>query len=142
MATLRIASNIAIPLSELEFTFVRSSGPGGQNVNKLNTKAVMRWNVTESPGLPEGVRSRFLQRYQRRITTGGELVLSSQRYRHQQRNADDCLQRLQSMIEAVAKPPTPRRPTHRSRASIENRLQKKRHKSQKKQQRRVTRFED
>ena len=142
MTTLRISHNIAIPMTELDFSYVRSSGPGGQNVNKLNTKAVMRWNVTESPTLPEGVRTRFLDRYQRRITTGGELILSSQRYRHQQQNADDCLLRLQSMIEAVAKPPKPRRPTKRSRASIEERLKKKRHKSQKKQQRKIPRIDD
>lgn len=142
MTTLRIGPNIAIPLSELEFSFVRSSGPGGQNVNKLNTKAVMRWNVDESPELPEGVKSRFRARYRNRITTGGELVLSSQRYRHQQRNVDDCLERLRSMIAAVATPPTPRRPTRRSRGSIESRLRSKRHHSEKKQRRRTGGFED
>ncbi len=142
MATLRITPNIEIPRSELNFSFVRSSGPGGQNVNKLNTKAVMRWNVAASSGLPEGVRARFFERYRRKITAGGEILLSSQRYRHQQRNIDDCLQRLQSMIAAVAKPPTPRRPTRRSRASIERRLNKKRQQSEKKQKRRSTGFDD
>jgi len=142
MATLRIAPNIAIPLSEVDFSFVRSSGPGGQNVNKLNTKAVMRWNVVASSALPDGVRARFIERYRRRITTGGDIVLSSQRYRHQQRNIDDCLQRLKSMITAIATPPTPRRPTRRSRASIERRLNKKRRQSEKKQRRGTSRFDD
>ncbi len=142
MATLRIAPNIEIPLSEVDFSFVRSSGPGGQNVNKLNTKAVMRWNVVASSGLPEGVRARFIERYRRRITTGGDIVLSSQRYRHQQRNIDDCLQRLRSMIAAIAVPPKPRRPTRRSRASVERRLRKKSQHSEKKHRRGTPRLDD
>ena len=81
MTTLRINAQIAIPRRELQFSFVRSSGPGGQNVNKVASKAVLRWNVTNTQAIPEAVRGRLLARFARRINDHGELILSSQRYR-------------------------------------------------------------
>lgn len=130
-----VTPRIAVPRRELKFTFVRSSGPGGQNVNKVNSKAVLRWAVAKSPSLPEDVRSRFLKTYSRRINDRGELVLNSQRYRDQSRNIDDCLERLSELIRAVARPPRARRKTRPPRKAKETRLQSKRVQSLKKQRR-------
>ena len=133
---MHIPPRISIPDSEFQFTFVRSSGPGGQNVNKVNTKAVLRWPVAASPSLPPAVRDRFRTRYASRLTTDGELVLSSQRFRDQAKNRDDCLEKLRAMLEAVAVAPVRRRKTKPSRASVERRIEAKRRLSGRKQQRR------
>jgi ribosome-associated protein len=132
-----ISPNIKIPVSECQFTFARSGGPGGQNVNKVNSKAIMRWSVAASPSLPAAVRSRFLARYAKRITGEGELILTSQKYRDQNRNIDDCLEKLKAMIVAVAVAPTPRRPTKPTFAAKLRRRQSKYEHSKKKQQRRA-----
>jgi ribosome-associated protein len=132
---LRINTRIAIPRSELLFTFVRSSGPGGQNVNKVASKAVLRWAATSSPSIPDDVRARLLARAARQINDRGELVLTSQRYRDQSRNKDDCLEKLRSLIASVAKAPRIRRKTKPSKSSREARLKDKRAASQKKQRR-------
>lgn len=133
-----VNDKLSIPLREFRFTFARSSGPGGQNVNKLNTKATLRWSVTDSPDLPAGVRARFLARYRRRITSEGELVLTSQRFRDQGRNVADCLAKLREMLNEVAVAPKRRKKTKPSRASKERRLREKQRKSDKKQNRRVS----
>ena len=133
-----VNSRIRIPLSELQFTFVRSSGPGGQNVNKVNSKAVLRWPVADSPSLPDDVRQRFVAKYRRRLTGRGELVLTSQRYRDQARNIDDCLEKLRQMLAEVAKPPRKRKPTKPTRSAIERRIKQKQQRSRTKQLRRVT----
>ena len=131
-----INARIRIPLSELEWTFARSSGPGGQNVNKVNTKATMHWDPAASVGLPADVRDRFLAKYAGRIAKDGRLVLSSQRFRDQARNIDDCLQRLKAMVEVVVNPPKQRRPTKPTRGSKERRLKQKKQRSQRKDSRR------
>jgi ribosome-associated protein len=131
-----IPPNIHINDDELHFTFVRSSGPGGQNVNKVNSKAVLRWNVMASPGLPEAVRGRFVSRFGNRLSDAGELVLSSQRFRDQRRNEQDCLDKIREMLSAVARAPKRRRKTKPTRASIERRKEQKRETSHKKQRRR------
>lgn len=131
-----VNDRIQIPLKEIQFDFVRSSGPGGQNVNKVATKAVLHWNVTASPSLPEDVRARFLARYSRRINQQGELVLTSQRFRDQGRNTADCLEKLRSLLADVATAPKRRRPTRPGKAARERRLEGKRQQSAKKQRRR------
>lgn len=131
-----VNDDIAVPHAELQFTYVRSSGPGGQNVNKLNTKAVLRWNVSATPSLPDDVQRRFLARYQTRINDQGELVLASQRHRDQRRNMEDCLGKLRDLIAAVAEPPPVRRRTRRPRAGNEARLRKKQNNAAKKRLRR------
>lgn len=141
-STLRINSRIAIPRSELRFTFVRSSGPGGQNVNKVSSKAVLRWSVVKSPALPDDVRGRFLSRYFHRVTDRGELVLSSQRYRDQAKNIDDCLEKLRALVLAVATPPRSRRKTRPPRAVKEERLREKRATAEKKRRRQGPRLDD
>jgi len=139
---LSINSTISIPLQELEFTFARSGGPGGQNVNKVNSKAILRWAVVNSPSLPDGVRSRFLAKYATRLTTDGELIMTSQKYRDQSRNADDCLVKLQKMIALVVARPKTRRPTNPTLAAQERRKKDKQATAAKKQHRRPATGED
>ncbi len=133
---LSVSATIQIPESEFEFTFARSSGPGGQNVNKVSSKAVLRWAPAVSPSLPEDVRQRFLSRYASRLTTKGELILTSQKSRDQNRNVEDCLARLREMLLAVTRKPVARRPTKATRGSHRRRLEAKRQHSAKKRHRR------
>ena len=123
---------IVIPGGELEFSYARSSGPGGQNVNKVSSKAVLRWNPATSQGLPEPVRERFLATYGSRLTNEGELILASQLSRDRLKNIADCLNRLRALILAVAVAPKKRRPTKPSKGSIERRIQSKKDTSSKK----------
>ena len=126
---IEVEPGIRIADRELHFEYVRSSGPGGQNVNKTATKAVLRWNVAESPGLSEAARRRFRERFATRVSAAGEVVIASDRYRDQPRNTEDCIARLRSMLEAIARPPRPRRATRPTKASRERRLQDKRERS-------------
>jgi ribosome-associated protein len=137
-----IGRRIRIPLGELRLRYARSSGPGGQNVNKVSSKVILRWPVVASPSLPEDVRQRFLGRYRRRITRAGELVISSQRHREQGANRDDCLAKLRAMLTEVATPPRPRKPTRPGRSAHERRLKSKRTLSDKKRRRQKVRSED
>ena len=132
-----ISPRIRIADDELQFSFVRSSGPGGQNVNKVNTKAVLRWPVCASGALPDDVRERFLQRYRHRVTAEGDFLMSSQRFRDQRRNQRDCLEKLREMLLAVATPPKRRKPTKPTRSSRRCRRTEKRIQGQKKQSRRA-----
>jgi ribosome-associated protein len=141
-APLHINSQIAIPRGELHFTFVRSSGPGGQNVNKVASKAVLRWSVAASQAIPEEVRGRLLIRNARRINDRGELIVSSQRYRDQLRNIDDCLAKLREIVATGAKTPRPRKKTRPTKASREARLEQKRATSARKRRRNPPTFED
>ena len=131
-----VTPRIRIPVSELRLTFSRSSGPGGQNVNKVNSKVTIHWNVTANESLPEPVRERFLKVYANRINAAGEVILQSQRYREQERNRADCMDKLRDMVLAVASAPKTRRKTKPSRASRERRLQDKHHRSETKRLRR------
>jgi ribosome-associated protein len=130
-----ITPHLQIPLREFEFTFARSSGPGGQNVNKVNTKAQLRWPVTSTPSLPEAVRQRLLAKCRRQVTTSGDLLIVSQRFRDAGRNAADCLEKLRRMLAEAAVPARPRRPTRPTRGSVQRRIEGKRRLSQKKQRR-------
>jgi ribosome-associated protein len=130
-----VNEKVRIPLRELRFQFARSAGPGGQNVNKVSSKAILRWALSRSPSLPEEVRERFCQRFRRRITRDGELVLSSQRFRDQGRNVADCLEKLRAMLQEVAAAPRSRRATSPTRTARERRLRDKRRQAQKKRRR-------
>ncbi len=134
--SLRVNSAIVIPAGELQFTFARSAGPGGQNVNKVSTKAVLRWQVAATPSLPEAVRRRFLSRYANRINGEGELVLSADQHREQFRNTAACREKLLAMITAVLVPPRRRKKTRPPRAAVEKRIRLKQQKSEKKEGRR------
>src|SRR5947209_20495487 len=89
---------IQIPEEEFDWSFARSGGPGGQNVNKVASKAVLRWDLAASLSVPEAVKERFRALFRRRLTTAGELVLSGQRYRDQERNRQDCLEKLAELL--------------------------------------------
>jgi ribosome-associated protein len=132
---LEVNHRISIPLKEFAYTFARSSGPGGQNVNKVNSKVTLHWDVTNSPSLPEDVRVRFLAQYPRRINKEGLFVINSERFRDQGRNVTDCTSKLRELILVVATPPKKRRPTKATKGSKERRLAGKREKSEKKQSR-------
>ncbi len=129
---LNINHRIQIPLREFEFQYARSSGAGGQNVNKVSSKAILHWDVIASAALPSDIRARFLARYAHRITKHGALVLQSQRFRDQGRNTADCLEKLRSMLLAVAEPPRPRKATKPTGAAKNRRLDAKRIHSEKK----------
>ncbi len=135
---LTITSHLQIPLEEFVITFARSGGPGGQNVNKVNSKAVLRWAAGRSQALPEAIRQRFLQKFAHRLTNEGELLVTSQRYRDAPQNLRDCLEKLRLMVLAVVQPPKRRRVTHPTRGSVERRLQGKRRQSAAKKNRRST----
>jgi len=138
MADLSISSRITIPDTELHFSFARSSGPGGQNVNKVSSKATLHWDVTQSPSLPEAVKRRFLEKFASRITTQGEIVISSQESRDQPKNIQLCLDKLRGLILDVLVPPKKRRPTKPTKGSKVRRLNEKKSKSQTKANRRAS----
>jgi len=125
-----------IPLRELRFSFARSSGPGGQNVNKVNSKALLRWSVLHSPTLSEQLRQRLLSQFGHRITNDGELILSSERFRDAGRNVADCLEKLRTILREASQPPQTRKATRPTRASRRRRVENKRQRSQAKRARR------
>ncbi len=136
---LRINSTISIPLSEITFTYVRSSGPGGQNVNKVASKAVARWNLRNSTVIPEDAKERFAVLFPSALTDAGEVVLTSQRFRDAPKNRDDCLEKLRVMLEKALFRPKKRIPTRPTQGSIQRRLESKARQSAKKRLRgRVT----
>jgi ribosome-associated protein len=133
---LEINAQLRIPDGELQWTFVRSGGPGGQNVNKVASKAVLRWNLVNSPSLPEDIKARFRAQQRNRTTAEGDVIVSSQRFRDQERNKEDCLEKLRHMILQATVIPKPRKPSKPGRAARERRLQVKRHRSSIKKNRR------
>jgi ribosome-associated protein len=122
---IRITSRIGIDEREVDESFVRASGPGGQNVNKLSTAVQLRFDVRGSPSLPGDVKARLERLAGSRLTGDGVLVITAQRHRTQARNRDDALDRLIDLIRRAAIPPTPRRPTKPTRASRERRIESK-----------------
>jgi ribosome-associated protein len=125
-----------LPRREIEFQYARSSGPGGQNVNKVESKAVLRWDVAHSRALPPAVLGRFRRRFAKRLGSDGVLVISSQKHRTRERNVSECLAKLERMLEEVWTPPKPRKATRPTRASKERRLSDKRAASRRKSERR------
>lgn len=133
---LNVSASIAIPDDEFEWSYARAGGPGGQNVNKVSSKAVLRWNVAATPSLPEHVKARLMALQRRRITNDGELLMTGQRFRDQERNRQDCLDKLAEMIREAATLPKARRPTKPSRGSHRRRLADKKRRSALKSSRR------
>ena len=134
---IRITPGIAIGEHEIDESFVRASGPGGQNVNKLATAVQLRFNVRASPALPDDVRARLERLAGSRLTRDGCLVIIAQRHRTQGRNREDALERLIDLIRRAAVAPRVRRPTKPTKAARERRVETKKHRAGVKQMRRV-----
>ena len=135
---IQITSSIFLDEGEILFEFIRASGPGGQNVNKVASAVQLRFDVRGSPSLPDDVRQRLIHLAGRRITEEGILVLEASRYRTQEQNREEALQRLMNLIRAAAVKPRPRRQTRPTLASQQQRLaQKKQRGAVKRQRQRV-----
>lgn len=133
---LKITENISIDDSELVERFVRASGPGGQNVNKLSTAVELRFDVVGS-SLPDEVKERLLRRKDRRLNADGVMIIQAQRFRTQERNREDARDRLQRWIEQSVRAPKRRVATKPSKGSVERRLGSKRERAEIKRQRSV-----
>lgn len=131
---LHVNQNITIPTTELRFSFARSPGPGGQNVNKVNSKAVLRWSLT-SRSVDPVVKQRIRNRYGNQVNRHDEIVISSHKHRDQPRNVADCLSKLKRMILNCTKAPKVRKKTKPSAGSVRRRLENKRRHSEKKKSR-------
>ena len=134
---LEINQRIRIPENEFSWRFVRAGGPGGQNVNKVASKAVLDWDLAGSTGLPDSVKMRLRTQQRGRINSEGHLLLTSQRYRDQDRNRQDCLEKLRGMVIQALHVPRPRKATRPTRGSREARLRAKLHRSSTKAARRL-----
>lgn len=137
MEDLVVNSRLTIPAAELSVSFSRSSGPGGQNVNKVNSRVTLRWSLGDQSVLPEPWRRRLLARHGNRMNRHGELLLHSDRYRDQPRNFEDCRQRLVQWLLQCEHAPPKRKRTRPTLASQRRRLEAKRRRSEKKQSRRA-----
>ncbi len=141
---INVTQNITIEEKELQFEFIRASGPGGQNVNKVATAVLLRFDVKGTPSLDrdEGTRTRLVHLAGHRITAEGILIIRAARFRTQERNRQDAIQRLVDLIRRAAVPPKPRRKTRPKRAVKERIKAAKRHRSNLKKLRRRVRFVD
>jgi ribosome-associated protein len=126
---IHITDAIALEEREVEESFVRAAGPGGQNVNKVATAVQLRFDVRRSPSLPEDVRARLVKLAGRKLTQEGVLVITAQRYRTQDRNRQDALERLVALLRRAAVRQTPRRPTKPTAGARRRRLEAKSHRA-------------
>lgn len=139
---LEISPELSIDESELEESFVRSSGPGGQNVNKVATAVQLRFDLENNTSLSDEVKNRLQRIAGSRLTSDGVVLIDARRHRTRERNREDARERLAEMIRRALEPPKPRKKTRPSRASKRRRLDNKRKQSNKKEQRKKPRPED
>ncbi len=133
---LEVNERIRIPDDEFHWSYARSGGPGGQNVNKVASKAVLRWDLAASPSVPEDVKVRLRAQQPGRITVEGEMLVTSERFRDQERNRQDCLEKLGAMVLQAAVVPKARKKTKVSKGAKRARLAEKKRNSARKQERR------
>lgn len=129
-------THIKIPFSEFHFSYARSSGAGGQNVNKVNTKVILYWKMAETTCCHPDVIQRFRDRFGQFILDSGEVQITCQEFRSQKANQDHCIEKLHEMINSVARPPKVRKATKPKRSAVLKRLNSKKKDSEKKQMRR------
>lgn len=134
---LEVIGSVTIPESELDFTFVRSSGPGGQNVNKVNSKAVLRWNCLGSAAFRPAQKERILDFLKNKLTRDGHLLLSSDQFRDQGRNRLECLEKLRALLIDALKVREERKETRPTKGSVRRKQTQKRNNSLKKSLRRA-----
>jgi ribosome-associated protein len=132
---MRIADGLEIPDDELSFVTSRSGGPGGQNVNKLETRVTVRFDLAHSPSLTEEQRARIAERLATRVTRGGFFQVTSQRHRTQAANREAAVERFAELLAGALREETPRKPTRATRASRQRRLDEKKRLGRKKQER-------
>ena len=137
-----ITETLQIPESELSWSYARSGGPGGQNVNKVESKVLLRWGLAASLAVSDPVKDRIRSAHPSRLTVEGDLLVVSQRYRDQERNRQDCAEKLSEIVRLALTPPKPRRPTKPTWGSKQRRLSDKKKQGERKAGRKSPRDHD
>ncbi len=142
MPGIQITNALSIPLEALHITFIRASGPGGQNVNKVASAVQLRFDAVASRSIEPEMLVRLRRAAGRRMTAGGIIVITARRFRSQERNRQDAIDRLTALLQSVVEHPVSRRATRPGRAAREKRLQTKQHRSRTKMRRSAVRDDD
>ncbi len=132
-----ITETIFLPEEELEWSFARSGGPGGQNVNKVASKAILRWKFATNTTVPPEVKERFQTKFPSRVTVEGDVIITSQKTRDQDRNKEDCVEKLVALVQAAMVVPKARKKTKPSKASKARRVAAKRHNASNRSKRQI-----